>query len=351
MTEYICEICSKEYKTARGLSSHKSRKTPCTPPIVADGAHVKPFLKWVGGKTQIIDQLITIFPREIANYHEPFLGGGSVLFAILSDPTIRIHSKIIASDANPNLIGLYRNVQSRVDEFIAEVGLLTAEFAECVGTEINRYPATIEEAKTSPESYYYWIRFQFNILARNGDHTSVKASAMLLFMNKTCFRGLYREGPHGINVPYGNYKNPTIADADHIRRVSQMIQPVVFICQDFREALSAVGEGDFAYLDPPYAPECGTSFVSYTANGFDKKDHDALFAICDGLTAKNIRFVMSNADVGLVREAFIDETKYEVRTISCRRAINSTNPEARTNEVLIRNRIHSDIIHSSSESK
>jgi DNA adenine methylase len=156
-------------------------------------------------------------------------------------------------------------------------------------------------------------------------------------MNKTCFRGVYREGPNGINVPYGNYKNPTILDADHIRKVSLLIQDVVFVCQDFREALSIIEPVDFVYLDPPYAPENEKSFVSYTADGFDLNAHNALFAICNEFTAKNVRILMSNADVELVREAFNNGEQYKVNTISCRRAINSKTPEARTNEVLIRN--------------
>lgn len=336
-TPHICKTCNTEFANARGLTSHKSRKTPCKniQASESDSVIVKPFLKWVGGKTQIIDQVINLFPPELTNYYEPFLGGGSVLLAVLTNPRIRIYGKIIASDVNSNLIGLYLNVQSRVEELIADVGTLVEEFAQCQGDQVNRKPATIEEAMTSQESYYFWIRSRFNAMSRN-ERQSVKASAMLLFMNKTGFRGVYREGPHGINVPFGNYKNPTILDAEHIRLVSQIIQPVTFICQDFREALIEVLPGDFVYMDPPYAPENEKSFVSYTADGFDKDAHTALFAMCNLLTAKNIRFVMSNADVGIVREAFNSTDKYEVRTISCRRAINSTNPEARTNEVLIR---------------
>lgn len=298
--------------------------------------YLKPFIKWVGGKTQIIDQVMTRFPRKIGNYYEPFLGGGSVLLAVLSDSTIQIHGKIVASDLNSNLIGLYQNIQSKVEEFIVEVSILVREFAQCNGTVVNRKPATMEEARTSPESYYFWIRSNFNSLSLE-ERRSVKASAMLLFMNKTCFRGVYREGPHGINVPFGNYKNPTILDADHIRKVSQMIQPVVFLCQDFREALSHVEPGDFVYLDPPYAPENEKSFVSYTTVGFDLNAHKALFEFCDGFAEKNVNMLMSNADVGLVREVFKDRSKYTMDTISCRRAIHSKTPEARTNEVLIRN--------------
>ena len=362
MSKYICNTCEATFKQKGHFDSHMKRKRPCqkntkieelvekkvieilensfpefqqlsTEPL--EKVSVKPFLTWVGGKTQIIDKVIDRIPKEIANYHEPFLGGGSVLLAVLSDSTIRICGKIYASDLNSNLIGLYKNIQSRVEDLITEVGIFVAEFAECKGTIVNRKPTTIEDAMTSPESYYFWIRSKFNSLSRE-ERKSIKASAMLLFMNKTCFRGVYREGPNGFNVPFGNYKNPTVLDADHIRKISQMIQPVVFVCQDFREALSRVEPGDFVYLDPPYAPENEKSFVSYTADGFDLNAHNTLFAICNEFTAKNVDMLMSNADVKLVRDAF---SKYTVNTISCRRAIHSKNPETRTNELLISNAI------------
>ena len=305
-------------------------------------AAVKPFLKWVGGKTQIITEVLALFPPTIDDYYEPFLGGGSVLLAVLTHihkGTITLKGKIIASDLNAKLIALYKAIQVEPERLITEVTKLTDEFAKCKekpkDTTANRATTTLEEALTSSEAYYFWIRSRYNALTAE-EKLSVPASAMLLFMNKTGFRGVYREGPHGYNVPFGNYKNPAILDPAHIREISALIKDVEFRAAGFKDALAPVKTGDFVYLDPPYAPEDAKSFVGYTADGFDEEKHKELFATCASLTAKNIKFLMSNASVKLVTDAF-PSPAYTTRIINCRRSINSTNPEARTNEVLITN--------------
>lgn len=365
MVIYTCDVCEKTFTQKGHYNSHKARKRPCKKnddieklvekkvqealaqrqaTAVASAAAqvpvepVKPFLKWVGGKTQIIDDVMALFPKEMNNYHEPFIGGGSVLLALLTHRAnggIKISGRVYASDLNSNLIGLYRNVQANPEGLIAEVKKLTEEFAKCKNTEVNRKPTTVEEALTSPESYYFWIRSRFNSLSKD-ERAAVVGSAMLLFMNKTCFRGVYREGPKGFNVPFGNYKNPTILDEDHIRAVSRLIGDVVFTCRPFSDSLEHIASGDFVYLDPPYAPETDTSFVGYTADGFSLDNHRALFAKCAEMGAKGVKMLMSNADVKLVKDAFVAPA-FVTKIVSCRRAIHSKEPDARTNEVLITN--------------
>lgn len=298
----------------------------------------KPLLKWVGGKTQILDTVLGNFPTKMVNYHEPFVGGGSVLLGLLSymkQGRIEVSGSIYASDLNYNLINFYKNIQSKPTEVIVEVKRLVEQFSKITGTTVNRKASNILEASTSHESYYYWVRSQFNSLS-DDERTTPTASAMLLFMNKTCFRGIYREGPKGFNVPYGNYKNPTILDEDHVKEVSGLMKDVVFTYQDFSASLNNIKKGDFVYLDPPYAPETATSFVGYTSKGFELDKHNELFNMCNELNKQDIKLLMSNADVSLVKKEF-PSPAYITQIISCRRAIHSKKPGSVTNEVLIKN--------------
>ena len=290
----------------------------------------KPFLKWVGGKTQIIHDIIQKIPTEFNNYHELFLGGGSVLFAVLSlqrQGKITIKNKLYAYDINESLINVYKHVQSNKDELFQFITFYINEYDSITGVIINRKPASIEDAKTSKESYYYWIRNKFN----NIDKQSIESSALFMFINKTCFRGMYREGPNGFNVPYGHYKKtPTIITEHDLTFISDLIKDVEFIQSDFSSSFQNLNTGDFVYLDPPYAPENDKSFVGYVADGFNLDMHTKLF---DEITKMNdIHFVMSNAKVDLVTDYFKD---YNCVDITARRAINSKNPGSTTTEVII----------------
>jgi DNA adenine methylase len=292
----------------------------------------KPIIKWVGGKTQIIDKIIENFPSEINNYHELFLGGGSVLLALLQNietNKIKVHGSINAYDINETLINLYKNIQNKSSEVLVEIKKYITIYNNLKGDVINRKPKTLLEGTTSQESYFYWIRTQFNKLKQENKNTPL-GTAYFIFLNKTCFRGVYREGPNGFNVPFGHYSNPEIINEEHIKKISKLIKNVNFYCSSFEKSFEKINENDFIYLDPPYAPENEKSFVGYTSAGFNLEQHNLLFSIC-----KKHKFLMSNADVDLVKNNFKDN-KYTVKIISCKRSINSKKPDAKTNEVLIK---------------
>ncbi len=291
---------------------------------------VKPLLKWVGGKTQILDKLFEHFPATIQNYHEIFLGGGSVLLALLSSG--RICGEIYAYDINEPLIYVYKNVQTRHQELYDTLQVIIREMNACPeeGGVLNRKPTTIQEATQLKENYYYWCRTRYNNLSADEKKTPL-GSALFIFLNKTCFRGVFRVGPNGFNVPYGHNKKPEIINKEHLDSVHRLIQPVHFECLDFASSMARVKAGDFVYLDPPYAPETATSFVGYTDTGFPLEKHQQLFELLNNMEAS---FIMSNSDVELVRTHF-QSAKYVVKTVVCKRLINSKNPESKTNEVFV----------------
>lgn len=293
----------------------------------------KPFLKWVGGKTQIIDKIIEHFPLEINNYHEIFLGGGSVLLALLQEGKIKVKGHIYAYDLNNDLINVYKTIQNNEEELYNYLQEYYNEYDSCpnVIEKINRNPDSLEEARKCKENYYYWMRNKYNKNKLN----IIESSALFIILNKTCFRGLYRVGPNGFNVPYGHYKKtPTLISRDHLNQIKELIKDVKFIHSDFSESFKNIKKGDFVYLDPPYAPEKSNSFVNYTNEGFGIEQHNLLFSLIKELNNKKIKFLMSNAKVELVLEHF---KEYKIIDVLCRRAINAKNPETKTMEVLVMN--------------
>jgi len=272
---------------------------------------MKPLLKWVGGKTQILQDVLAEFPRTMENYFEPFLGGASVLLGVLSSD-IHVKGGIYASDVNPTLINFYTIVKEKPHHLYT-----------CFNALLNEYNSSDDK-----EGFYYKMRSMFNQMPKDGP----EHAATFFFLNKTCFRGVYREGPSGFNVPFGHYKGSPVLDKSHLLEVSEAFQRVTFRCQDFTTAFSSLRVGDFVYVDPPYVPESATSFVGYVADGFSAETHQRLF---EHLRTTTATFVMSNSNTPLVCDAF--PPPFETKKIVARRAIHSKDPSSVTTEVLVTN--------------
>ena len=333
----------------------------------------KPIIKWIGGKTQIIDKILDEYPTTMHNYHEIFLGGGSVLLALLSyrkANLIKVNGNVYAYDLNETLISLYKNIQSNHNKLYIELKKIIDEFnsigegddddeaEECGEGEgeegeeggegadaevslLNRKPQNLDEAKALPENYYFWSRIKYNALSKT-DKNGIIGSALFIFLNKTCFRGMFRVGPKGFNVPYGNYSQPEIINKEHLQEVHDLIQGVIFTHCDFSIPLQKCINSndsnvinDFIYLDPPYAPENNKSFVGYNKDGFNIEQHKALFKLCNSLHLKKIKFIMSNADVELLKTHFPPDV-YNTQSIEVKRTINSKKPGSKAKEVIIK---------------
>lgn len=276
-----------------------------------------PLIKWVGGKSNLAQSIISQYPEQINNYHEPFVGGGATLLAFLraiSDERIKHEGIIYASDANPLLIQLYQTIRDYPNDLIYHLQTLTQG----------------HQKSETPKDYYYEQRKRFNT-----ENLSIsEKSGLFIYLNKVCFRGIYRLNSNGVfNVPYGHYSNPKFPTENEIQNFSEAIQDVLFNISDFRESLDSVKENDLIYIDPPYVPLNNTSFTAYTSDTFNMKDHDELFDKCNDISSiANI--VMSNSDTQKVRNAF---ESWNVYPIQVRRAINSKNPASSAGEVILSN--------------
>ena len=297
----------------------------------------KPFLKWVGGKSQIIEKILNKFPKTINNYHEPFLGGGSILFGLLTlikESKITLTGKIFACDMNQYLINTYNDIKSNPNDLYILINHHRTIYDSIKKDDLNRNPQTYEEAISSKESYFYWIRKKFNENMKQNIF-SLEQSAFFIFLNKTCFRGLYREGPNGFNVPYGHYKKtPNMISIHEIMNIHNLIKNVEFSVSDFHNSVKHITHGDFVYFDPPYAPETKTSFVNYTKDKFSMDNHIQLFNDILQLSNDNIKFILSNSRVELVTNYF---SNYNLEIVKAKRAINSKHPDSTCEEVIIYN--------------
>lgn len=270
---------------------------------------IAPVLKWVGGKRQLLHALLPLLPAHISTYCEPFAGGGAMLFH-LQPPVAYVN------DINRDLIHVYKVIRDDVESLIAE----------------------LETYKNDP-AFFYSVRNWDRDPARFALLSGVEQAARILYLNKTCFNGLYRVNQAGeFNVPFGRYKNPNIVNASVLRAVSTYLrQDFVFLTsEDYAEVLERIPDDTFVYLDPPYDPVSDTSnFTGYTKGGFSRAEQIRLRECCDKLTARGISFMLSNSSTDFIREQY---AQYSITTVQAKRAINSVaSKRGSIDEVVIRN--------------
>ena len=247
--------------------------------------YAKPFLKWAGGKSQLIKEIECFYPFKdgnITKYAEPFLGGGAVLFDELNKFEL---DEIYVSDTNGDLINAYCTVRDDVEYLINTLTEMQKQFVP-LNTELRK-------------KYYIEKRERFNLLKKYGDFDSgVERAALMIFLNKTCFNGLYRVNKNGFfNVPMGSYKNPIICDEKNLRNVAQKLKNVTIVMGDYKKSERFIDENTFAYFDPPYRPITDTSsFTSYTENLFDDRKQEELAHFVDNLSRKGAKILVSNSD-------------------------------------------------------
>jgi DNA adenine methylase len=289
---------------------------------------IKPFLKWAGGKTQLLPEIEKRIPfskKESFTYIEPFVGSGAVFFWMLKNfPNIK---KIVINDFNTDLINVYQQVKTNVNEVISILEAWQSEYHK------------IDENEDLKKAYYYEKRSLYN--SRKSD--SIVQAALLIFLNKTCFNGLYRVNKsNGFNVPVGSYTRPIIADADNLRIISEGIQQVGIRNVDFEQIFENSSEKTFLYFDPPYKPLNPTSsFNSYSMFEFNDNEQIRLKEFCDILHKKGHKWLLSNSDpmddngVHFFDELYKD---YTIERVKASRNINSKGyKRGKLNEVLIRN--------------
>lgn len=265
-----------------------------------------PIVKWVGGKRQLMFELLKNMPKSYNRYFEPFIGGGALFFELQPE-------NAYISDMNEELINLYSIVRDNVYDLIAD---------------LNKHEVSKE--------YFLEIRN----LDRTDEYknlSNVQRASRFIYLNRTCFNGLYRVNSQGqFNVPFGNYKNPRIVDENNLLNCSELLKNTEIKCADFSGILRKVKKGDFVYFDPPYVPLNETSsFTSYTKDGFDMDMQFELRAVCDELDSMGVMFMLSNSDTKLVNELYAN---YEIKKVFASRAVNANaDGRGKITEVLVRN--------------
>lgn len=268
------------------------------------------FIKWAGGKNQLIEQLTPLFPKKIDRYFEPFVGSGAVFFHIIQT----YHPKeVFLSDMNEELIITYKVIQKNVELLIKKLKVHKLEFQK------------------NQKEYFYLIR-----KLDSKTLSDEERAARFIFLNRTCFNGLYRENSKGeFNVPIGSYKNPDVVQEDRIRLANKLLKNVKIEKMSFEKTLPQIKKGDFVYLDPPYHPLHATSFTKYSKNDFSEKDQIKLREYFDALTKKGALCMESNSHANFIMREY---KNYTIKIVKATRRINSdAKNRGKINEVVILN--------------
>lgn len=297
---------------------------------VAKKENAHPFVKWAGGKGQLLEVLKANLPdgigKKITKYAEPFVGGGALLFALLNDYSFK---EVYINDNNKELINTYRVIKDNCESLINELNKLQKQYEKLDANE--------------RQNYYYVKRDKFNELKLSTE-TSIEKASLFIFLNKTCFNGLYRVNKSGnFNVPAGKYKNPLICDTENLKAISKSLQNVIMRSCDYHDAENFADEKTLVYFDPPYRPLNVTSaFTSYTENQFNDDDQIKLAEFFSKLSDKGVKVLLSNSDPHNVNfeDNFFDElySKFNIQRITAVRTINSkADKRGNVTELLIKN--------------
>ncbi len=277
--------------------------------LIQDFSKVYPILKWAGGKRQLLSQIDKYLPKGINKYIEPFLGGGALFFYLLPKEAFLI-------DLNEELINIYKVIQDNVDKLIKLLKV---------------------HKKNNNKEFYYKIRHIDKNPKKFINLSNIERAARMIYLNKTCFNGLYRVNSKGeFNVPYGRYRNPNICDEKNLKTVYQVLKGVRIINSDFEICLDFAEKDDFIYFDPPYQPISTTAnFTSYTKENFNKEDQVRLFKVYEELDNRGCKVMLSNSYNEFILDLY---KKYDLKTVYARRAINSdASGRGQIKEVLIIN--------------
>lgn len=270
---------------------------------------VAPVVKWVGGKRQLLDEITPLLPKRISTYCEPFLGGGAVLFSIQPP-------RAVVNDLNVDLIIVYEVIRDDVESLIESL-----------------------KKHENTSDYFYSIRDIDRDKASYQALTKIEKASRLIYLNKTCFNGLFRVNSSGeFNSPFGHYKNPNIVNEPVLRAVSKYFNAndITFYSEDFAKTLGRVRKGGFVYLDPPYDPVSDTaSFTGYNKGGFNRNEQIRLKNCCDELTQRGIKFLLSNSATDFIKDLY---QEYDITIVKAKRAISAdARKRGAIEEVLIRN--------------